>query len=360
MTTFAPMNELSRHIERLLLAHDCVVVPQFGGFVTMATYATREETEGLFFPPIRVVRFNPDLMEDDGLLLADVREQRHCSDTEAKRHIQHMVLNLRQQLLADGQADFGSIGIFTQDEDGRVSFSPCQAGVITPAYFGLDAFAMPKLTAAQRSGKHRAEQQALEDEQESNSTHITIRISRRSLKNALAAAAIIVLCALFSSPVDDARQSNQATLLPSSPAVEAMQTKPAPAEVRSTDAPSNPAPVAKPAAAPSPAAQPTAAAKPVPAEVRSTDSPSNPTPAPAVQQTAKYCIVLASDVSKKNADNYVKVLQDRGFVSARVYNNGKMNRVVLGYFQTENEAYNMNAELHRTSREYASTWVMAL
>ena len=324
MTTFAPMNELSRHIERLLLAHDCVVVPQFGGFVTMATYATREETEGLFFPPFRVVRFNPDLMEDDGWLLADVREQRRCSESEAKRHIQHLVLNLRQQLLADGQADFGSIGLFTQDEDGRVSFSPCQAGVITPAYFGLDPFAMPKLTAAQRSGKHRtAQQQALEEEQRNSSSHITIRISRRGLKNALTAAAIIVLCTLFSSPVDDARQSNQATLLPSTPAVE----------------------VAHPAPS---------------AEARSTVSPSNSSPAVQPAPAAKYCIVLASDVSLKNADRYVKLLQERGFTDARVYNNGKMNRVVLGNFQTENEAYNMNAKLHRTSTEYASTWVLAL
>ena len=358
MTTFAPMNELSRHIERLLLAHDCIVVPQFGGFVTMATYATREETEGLFFPPIRVVRFNPDLMEDDGWLLADVREQRRCSESEAKRHIQHLVLNLRQQLLADGQADFGSIGLFTQDEDGRVSFSPCQAGVITPAYFGLDAFAMPKLTAAQRSGKHRtAQQQALEEEQRNSSSHITIRISRRGLKNALTAAAIIVLCALFSSPVDDARQSNQATLLPSTPAVEVAHPTPS-AEARSTVSPSNSSPAAQPAPV---ASEQPAAPAPVPsAEERSTVSPSNSSPAVQPAPAAKYCIVLASDVSLKNADRYVKLLQERGFTDARVYNNGKMNRVVLGNFQTENEAYNMNAKLHRTSTEYASTWVLAL
>lgn len=350
MTTFAPMNELSRYIERLLLAHDCVVVPQFGGFVTMATHATREETEGLFFPPIRVVRFNPDLMEDDGWLLADVREQRRCSESEAKRHIQHMVLNLRQQLLADGQADFGSIGLFTQDEDGRVSFSPCQAGVITPAYFGLDAFAMPKLTAAQRSGKNRAaQQQALEEKQEGNSTHITIRISRRGLKNALAAAAIIVLCALFSSPVDDASQSNQATLLPSSPTVEATQTKPAAPTSAVKPAPAATAEKAPVAEAAPAATTPAATAEPAPAAKPAAQAP-----------TAKYCIVLASDVSLKNANNYVKVLQDRGFADARVYNNGKMNRVVLGNFQTENEAYNMNAKLHRTSSEYASTWVLAL
>lgn len=362
------MNELSRHIECLLLSHDCVVVPQFGGFVTMATNAMREETEQLFFPPIRVVRFNPDLMEDDGLLTTAIREQHHCTPTEAKRHIQRMVLDLRQQLLTDGQVDFGSIGMFSQDEDGRVSFSPCQAGVVTPQFFGLDAFLMPKLTAAQRSGHRRGSQfEALGHEGGSDSQHITIHISKRSLKNVVAAAAIILLCALFSSPLEEAiAPSNQASLLPSEPTTEVRQnvTTPAPEARQNITTPSPSMSVLGGSAVETvPPIESVAVSAPSsPVEAAAPSSPSSSASAPSAESrpAGNYCIVLASDVSKKNANRYVETLQKRGFANARVYNNGKMNRVIIDGFETEQEAIGKNTELHRTNREYASTWVMAL
>ena len=355
------MNTLSRHIERILLNHDCVVVPQFGGFVTMGTSSTREETEQVFFPPIRVVRFNPELTEDDGLLISDVREELRCQDSEAKRHIQRLVLHLRQQLLADGQVDFGCIGVFSQDEDGRVSFAPCQAGLPTPNYFGLDAFLMPKLTTAQRTGKHRIVQQQTNNESSSDSQGIIIHISRRSIKNVIAAAAIILLCVLFSSPFDD-HHSNQASLLPSESVTEKPKPKAeTPVKVASgpskETAPVSPVTTAEPSA---PSTSPAVASE-ASSETAVTEK-STPAPVDDIKSTPKgtHCIVLASNVSLKNANRYVQTLQERGFANARVYNNGKMNRVIIDGFQSETEAYNKNVELHHTNKEYASTWVMAL
>ena len=343
------MNELSRHIERLLLSSDCVVVPQFGGFVTMATSATREEVDEVFFPPIRVVRFNPELTEDDGLLIADVQEQRHCSETEAKRHVQRLVLDLRQQLLADGQMDFGSIGMFSQDEDGRVSFSSCQAGVTTPEYFGLDAFVMHKLTAAQRSGKFLEDKQKREKQEGAeDSNTITIHISRRGLKNVVAAAAIILLCVLFSSPFDEKiSHSEQATLLPSDPIAQQLGTEQQ--EVKAT-------PIT-----PSAAVAETNSSELVGENVQA-QAEKLPSESPSVDMATanNYCIVLASQVSRKNAEHFVETLKEMGFSRARIYDNGKMLRVIIDGFETEAEAYNMNSELHQMGKEYASTWVMEL
>ncbi|MBO5704071.1 MAG: SPOR domain-containing protein, partial [Bacteroidaceae bacterium] len=52
------MIALARHIESLLLKHDCVIVPDFGGFVTQQVAARYVEDEGLFLPPYRSVGFN--------------------------------------------------------------------------------------------------------------------------------------------------------------------------------------------------------------------------------------------------------------------------------------------------------------
>ena len=53
------MIELSRHIENLLLKHNCVIVPQLGGFVTQYVPARYISEEQIFLPPYRSVGFNP-------------------------------------------------------------------------------------------------------------------------------------------------------------------------------------------------------------------------------------------------------------------------------------------------------------
>lgn len=351
------MNELSLHIERVLLTHDCVVVPHFGGFVAMSSPAVREDTEQLFFPPLRLVRFNPDLTEDDGLLVNDVRRLHGGSETEAKRYIQRLVLELRQQLLADGQVDFGCIGVFTQDDDGRVSFSPCQAGVVTPYLFGLDAFAMPKLTTAQRQGNASSSLHHRQTDGTDNHT-ITIHISRRSLRNVVAAAAITLLCVLFSSPFDKESSSSQASMLPTEP-------------VEQTTGP-----IAKERVSPSAASQTaTANHSEVAVSSNSLETPDStaltetPELAEATEvtetpelttETSNYCIVLACNISMKRAQDYVEVLRERGYERARVFDNGRMIRVIIDGFETEAEAMEENNILHHLSKEYASTWVMEL
>lgn len=332
------MNSLSQHIEYLLLTHNCVIVPQFGAFVTHSSNAQRAESEELFFPPRRVVRFNPALTEDDGLLVDVVRAVHQCPIPDAKRLIQAMVLQLRQQLLADGQTDFGTIGIFTQDEDGKMTFSACQAGITTPDYYGLDAFSMSKLTTLQRrdklADKHKTASEGFTD----TDKHIVIRISRRSLRYVSTVAAVVLLCVLFAPPIrtHHKRLTQQASMLPP---VENVKEAPAKMTVitpTGTTKTAIQAPIVEQAVMAE-----TVAAKPASAK-------------------AKYAIVVASNVSIKNAERYVADLQLRGYENAEIFDNGKMLRVVLGGYADETEAYNRNALLHHEGKEFVSSWVMKL
>ena len=63
------MINLARHIEILLLEHDCVVIPGIGGFITNAEEARFLEQEWQMMPPYRTVRFNQALKSNDGLLV---------------------------------------------------------------------------------------------------------------------------------------------------------------------------------------------------------------------------------------------------------------------------------------------------
>ena len=67
--------------------------------------------------------------------------------------------------------------------------------------------------------------------------------------------------------------------------------------------------------------------------------------------------MLASQVSKKNAENFVNQLQANGFKEARVLET-TMTRVVYGDFASESDAYNQLQSLQCQSKIFSEAWVM--
>ena len=59
------MIELERHIEILLLTNDCVIIPNFGGFMAHYRAAHFDERDNSFLPPTRTVGFNHALKLND-------------------------------------------------------------------------------------------------------------------------------------------------------------------------------------------------------------------------------------------------------------------------------------------------------
>ena len=57
------------------------------------------------------------------------------------------IRDLQQELWETGTYDLGSIGVLMLDERNNVEFSPCQAGTVCPAYYGLDALLFEPLQA---------------------------------------------------------------------------------------------------------------------------------------------------------------------------------------------------------------------
>ncbi len=100
-----------------------------------------------------------------------------------------------------------------------------------------------------------------------------------------------------------------------------------------------------------------------PVQVAKAETQPTTAPAPAKQENAaaqivdNYCIVLASAISDKNATNYVEVLKQRGFVSARVLRGTKFNRVVVGRYATEEEARAAASDIQKMNKEYAGAWI---
>ena len=111
--------------------------------------ARYEEQEHLFLPPLRTLGFNPQLNINDSLLVQSYIEAYDISYPEALQRIEGEVEELRQHLQNEGSYELNDIGTLALNEDGNYVFTPCEAGILTPALYGLTSVEMKRLDARQ-------------------------------------------------------------------------------------------------------------------------------------------------------------------------------------------------------------------
>jgi len=128
------MNQLVSHIEFLLHEHNCVIIPEFGGFV-VNTIPARRDGFATFHAPVSELVFNRDLLHNDGLLAQSYMKSDNLTFEAAMQQIELAVQELKQQLREQRQVALGKLGSFTLNDDKRFVYSP--APFVQPALFGL-------------------------------------------------------------------------------------------------------------------------------------------------------------------------------------------------------------------------------
>lgn len=202
------MKNLSRHIEALLQDNDCVVVPNFGGFVARTVPARYVDDDRLYLPPSRTVAFNERLSMNDGLLVGRYMHEHQVSYADATRRVEKAVDELRTALAMEGTASLPGIGCLRQDIHSLITFEPEAAGIASPALFGLDALSIHTLDAQAVNEAASAHRPAVETTRQS----IDIHIGRRALRTVAAVAAVALLLILFAIPTADEHPVDMAGL----------------------------------------------------------------------------------------------------------------------------------------------------
>ncbi|MDP5011107.1 MAG: hypothetical protein NWQ47_07765, partial [Crocinitomicaceae bacterium] len=85
------MISVEQLIGDLLLRHNCVIVPTFGGFVANQTSAVIDYTNGVMSPPKKSLMFNRQLVNNDGLLVAEFAANNNLTYDESKSTIDQLV-----------------------------------------------------------------------------------------------------------------------------------------------------------------------------------------------------------------------------------------------------------------------------
>lgn len=188
------MNELAKHIEKLLLDNDCVIVPDLGGFIAYYQPAQYVEDEALFLSPYRSVGFNPQLIMNDGLLVQSYMQTHHTDYPDASREIAYEVNELKEKLYQDGMVDLPGIGCLYYTIRDAYDFKPNLNGILSPSMYALDSFLIKPL-----------EPEQVDD------CEPTILVERKNIKefnyrwlnNAVAVAVAVILFFFLSVPVEN-------------------------------------------------------------------------------------------------------------------------------------------------------------
>ena len=79
----------------------------------------------------------------------------------------------------------------------------------------------------------------------------------------------------------------------------------------------------------------------------------------SVDKGDEYTIVLASDVTEKNAKNFICEIENKGFKKAEIYNTKSMRRIIYSRYRSEKEANSALRELRNHDFAY-DAWVMKI
>jgi hypothetical protein len=203
------------------------------------------------------------------LLVQSYIETYDISYPEALRRIEEEVNELKQHIETQGEYELNGIGVLRLNDEGHYEFEPCEAGILTPEYYGLSTFEMIPLSQQAQLVAIDAEEKKLEtihtaaptaDEQEDDADassqdddNDTIIIRMSWIRNIVAVAAAVVVFLMIGTPISNSHTDllvQQSSMLPTMTIAE---DEPAATEVlvadTTTDKSEQETPVAETAAA---------------------------------------------------------------------------------------------------------------
>jgi cell division septation protein DedD len=115
-----------------------VVLPGLGGFIAKYKGATLNSSLHTIYPPQKTIGFNPQIKENDGLLVSALCALNNCSYSEGKAELDAWVKEQSNTLLRGEKLSWKGIGILFQDRLGKIQFIPDSKGNFSVESFGLE------------------------------------------------------------------------------------------------------------------------------------------------------------------------------------------------------------------------------
>jgi hypothetical protein len=156
--------KIEYYISQLLYRYQCVTVPGFGAFLTEIQSAKLDESSNSFYPPKKLVSFNPYLKNNDGLLANHLAQSERINYEVAVTLLQNEVENWKNSIQELGQLQFKSIGSFSLNNEKNIVFVPSDDINYLKESFGLSSFVSQNVSREEtKRNEYKAIAQALEE-----------------------------------------------------------------------------------------------------------------------------------------------------------------------------------------------------
>ncbi|NNK81700.1 MAG: HU-CCDC81 and SPOR domain-containing protein [Flavobacteriaceae bacterium] len=138
--------QFERYISDLLYRYECVIIPDFGAFLTQNVSAQIHESTNAFYPPKKALSFNAQLKSNDGLLANYIANVEKIPFETAVIKIAKKVTSLKSYLKEGETLTFKNVGDLSLSSEGKIIFEPSyQLNYLTDA-FGLSQFVSPTIS----------------------------------------------------------------------------------------------------------------------------------------------------------------------------------------------------------------------
>lgn len=132
--------DISKFISELLSEHDCVIVPDMGGFVANLSPAAVHSIQHVFSPPCKDIVFNKNLKRNDGLLAHHIAVSQNKTYPEACKIIANYVTGLNEILHKGEKVSIENVGSLYFDVEQNIQFEPDRS-----INYLLDSFGLASL-----------------------------------------------------------------------------------------------------------------------------------------------------------------------------------------------------------------------
>jgi hypothetical protein len=137
---------IEKHIAALLYRFQCVTLPGFGAFITEVQSTTISEGTNTFNPPKKVITFNANVKNNDGLLANHIALEENISFEKASENIAFEVSKWIDSLEQRNRLILKNIGEITMNADNSLIFEPYNTVNYLTHSFGLSNFTPSLIT----------------------------------------------------------------------------------------------------------------------------------------------------------------------------------------------------------------------
>jgi len=137
--------DITKHLSTLLKFHECVIIPDFGGFISNYIPSRYDPFRNVYMPPTKEIVFNSKINKNDGLLINHLVESEAVGYSQAHSAVSNWVNSAFEKLNNGETVDLSSVGTLTFDRYGSFVFNSTGQNILAEAY-GLEEVSYSKVT----------------------------------------------------------------------------------------------------------------------------------------------------------------------------------------------------------------------